>query len=82
MKELSPEKFEEAKKTFYIDNRELNFIQEKGNKIELIKSQLLLFEFSNIINEWSLDELIEMMNLYEITDEEKKNYCYRFIFAI
>lgn len=72
LKELSPEEFEEAKKTFYIDNRELNFIQEKGNKIELIKRQLLLFEFSNIINEWPLDELIEMMNLYEITDEEKR----------
>lgn len=72
LKELSPEEFEEAKKTFYIDNRELNFMQEKGNKIELIKRQLLLFEFSNIINEWTLDELIEMMNLYEITDEEKR----------
>lgn len=24
------------------------------------------------MNEWTLDELIEMMNLYEITDEEKR----------
>lgn len=72
LKELSPEEFEEAKKTFYIDDRELSFLQEKGNKIDLIKRQILLFEFSNILNEWPLDELIEMMNLYEITDEEKR----------
>ena len=71
LKELSPEDFEEAKKTFYIDDRELKYLSEKGNKIEVIKRQLLLFEFSTVIDEWPLNELTEMMDLYEITDKEK-----------
>lgn len=46
------------------------YLAVKLTKIEKIKRQLLLYEFSTVLNEWSIEELKEMMNLYQISDEE------------
>lgn len=73
LRDLSQEELEEAKRTLYIDNREMKLLQEKGTKIELVRRQLLLFEFSQILDEWPEDELSEMMDLYELNDDEKKS---------
>ena len=72
MKDLSPKELPEAYETLYIDDREMQFLKEKGKKVETITRQLLLFEFSQIIDEWPEDELNEMMSLYDLTAEEKK----------
>ena len=72
LKDLSPKELPEAYETLYIDDREMQFLKEKGKKVETITRQLLLFEFSQIIDEWPEDELNEMMSLYDLTPEEKK----------
>lgn len=72
IKELSEKELEEAKETFFISEREMDFINEKDKKIQFLKRQLLLFEFSTVLTIWSEDELLEMLNLYHITDEERR----------
>lgn len=69
-KDLKVEEWTEAKNTFYITDKELHFIEEKSNKIEIIKRQLLLFEFSTIIDHWQIEDTLEMIELYGITNEE------------
>jgi len=72
LKELDKEDLEKAKETFFIEEREEKILKEKDEKIENIKRQLLLFEFSEVIDSWSKDELKEIMELYDITDKEKE----------
>lgn len=72
LKNLSPEEFEQTKETFFITERELSFLNSKDSIIQRIKRQLLLFDFSTIIEEWPIDELKEMLSLYGITDDEIK----------
>lgn len=62
----------EAIDTFYITERELEFLNKKGTKIEQIKRQILLFEFSSIIDDWDIKDLIEMFELYNISNDEIK----------
>lgn len=66
------EERKEAIDTFYITERELEFLHEKGKKIEEIKRQILLFEFASVIDEWNIKELLEMFDLYNINDDEIK----------
>lgn len=72
VKDLSEKEYVEAKKDFYITNREEKFLNQKGKLISNISRQLLLYEFSVIIDEWPQEELSEMLELYEITDKEKE----------
>ena len=68
----TPEKeYLEVKEAFYITDREEKFLKSKKVIIDQITRQLLLYEFSNIIEEWPTNELLEMMELYDISDEEK-----------
>ena len=53
-------------------NKYKKFINDKNKKIESIKRYLLLFEFSEIIDNWNLEELVEMFAIYNISDEEIK----------
>ncbi len=72
---LSECDFEEKKETmdtFYVSYKELEFINRKQIQIDKVKRQLLLFEFSAIIDEWEIKELLEMFDLYNVTDEEIK----------
>ena len=71
IKELTEEEYLNVKESFFITDREGQFLFEKGTQLELINRQLLLFDFANIIDEWSIEELSEIMNLYNITEEEK-----------
>lgn len=66
IKDLKDEEICEAKTTFYITDREMDFIEEKSRKVEIIKRQLLLFEFSMIIDNWDEKDTLEMIDLYEI----------------
>lgn len=70
LKDLSSEEIPNAIKTFYISERELSFLKEKGTKIEVIKRQLLLYEFSTILDNWETEDIVEMLHLYNISDEE------------
>ena len=72
LKELSKEEFEYAKETFYITDRELEFLRDKDRKIEIVKRQLLLFEFSQIIDLWPREELLEMLDLYNVSQDERR----------
>lgn len=72
LKDLPKEELPKAYDALYIDERELHFLNEKGKIIENISRQLLLFEFSQIIDEWTENEIDEMMVLYGLTDIEKK----------
>lgn len=72
LRDLSKEELTEAYRALYIDERELQFLNEKGRKVETVRRQLLLFEFSQIIDEWPENELNEMMSLYELSDNEKQ----------
>lgn len=71
IKELSKEEFEDAKETFYIDDRELDFLSKKGKRIEELQRQLLLFDFSQVITIWPKEELLTMMDMYNISPEER-----------
>lgn len=73
LKDLPQEELEEAKVALYIDDREMRFLSEKGSKIELIRRQLLLFEFSQILDEWPEEEINEMMDLYGLSNSEKSS---------
>lgn len=42
----------------------------KDNQVENIKRELLLFEFSEVIDIWNGNELYEMLDLYNISDAE------------
>lgn len=70
--DCNDEEKQEAINTFYVTERELEFLYKKGIKIEQIKRQLLLFEFSSIIDEWDIKDLVEMFELYNISDDEIK----------
>jgi len=70
--ECDANEMQEAKDIFFISDRELNFINNKSKKIENIKRYLLLFEFSEIVDRWSLEEVVEMFEIYNINDEEIK----------
>lgn len=59
-----------AIETFYLTKRELNFLNEKDEKIQKVKRGLLLFEFSEIIEEIDIHELNEMFDIYELNNEE------------
>ena len=72
LKELSKEEFGYAKETFFITDRELDFLKDKDRKIEIVKRQLLLFEFSQIIDIWPREELLEMLDLYNVSSDERK----------
>ena len=71
IKDVPIDEYLDIKETFYITDREEKFINEKSIIINRINRQLLLFEFAIIMDEWSVEEIIEMMDLYNITDEEK-----------
>lgn len=71
IKDLTQDEYNSAKKTFFITEREEKYLKEKSSKIELINRYLLLYELANVIEEWSIDELLEIMDLYDITNEEK-----------
>jgi len=70
--DCNDEEKQETINTFYITERELEFLNKKGIKIEQIKRQILLFEFSSIIDDWDVKDLIEMFELYNISDDEIK----------
>ena len=70
--DCNDEEKNEAIDTFYITKRELEFLNKKGAKIEQIKRQILLFEFSSIIDDWDIKDLLEMFDLYNINDDEIK----------
>ena len=72
LKELSKEELAYARETFYITDRELEILRDKDRKIELVKRQLLLFEFSQIIDIWPREELLEMLDLYNVSENERK----------
>ena len=72
IKDLSPSDYAKAKETFYITEREEKIIQEKHEIIKKIDRQLLLFEFARVLEEWTVSDLLEMMELYEVTYEEKQ----------
>ena len=72
-KDLKPSEYKNAKETFFITDEEEDFIKDKGEKIEKINRQLLLFEFSRVLEEWPTNELLELMDLYDITPQEKLN---------
>lgn len=71
IKDIPTEEYLEVKDIFYITNREEKFIKEKDILIEQINRQLLLYEFAMIIDEWPIEEILEMMDLYDLTEEEK-----------
>lgn len=73
LKNQTVAEIKESIKTFYITKRELDFIEEKRLQIKTIKRQLLLHEFSQIIDLWNISELDDMFKLYNITDEEKQS---------
>ena len=73
IKDMPKNEYAEVKSTFYITEREEKFINEKSKAIDVINRQLLLYEFSTIVDEWPTDELLEMMDLYGITDDEKES---------
>ena len=68
---LSLEEYISIKDTFYITEREEEFLREKTLIIENINRQLLLYELSEVVDIWSIDELTEIMELYKISEEEK-----------
>ncbi len=72
LSECDANEMQEAKDIFFISERELNFINDKSKKIESIKRYLLLFEFSEIVDKWGLEEIVEMFEIYNISDEEIK----------
>lgn len=63
-------KFDEQ---YYVSLKEKDFIIKKAEIIDRIKRQILLFEFSQVIDIWPKEELDEMMKLYELSDDEKKS---------
>ncbi len=71
VKDIPKNEYLEVKEAFYITDREEKFLNDKKVIIDQITRQLLLYEFSNIIEDWSANELLEMMDLYDISDEEK-----------
>ncbi len=70
--DCNDEEKKEAINTFYITERELEFLNKKGTKVEQIKRRILLFEFSSIIDDWDIKDLLEMFELYSISDDEIK----------
>lgn len=69
----SPEEdCEKIKKENFVNDKEEKFLIDKDKKIEFVNRQLLLFEFSEVIKIWSHEELLLMMELYNITEEEKE----------
>lgn len=70
LKECNNNEYEEAKKTFFITENELNLLKQKQDKINEIKQQILLYEFSEILDIWNEQELIEMFELYNITKKD------------
>ena len=72
IKDLPKSEYLEVKETFYITDREEAFLNSKKIIVDKILRQLLLYEFSRIVEEWPINELVEMMELYEISDEEIK----------
>ncbi len=71
IKDIPTEEYLDVKDTFYITDREEKFIKGKSSLIERINRQLLLYEFAIIIDEWPIEEITEMMDLYDLTEEEK-----------
>ena len=72
IKDIPENEYLEVKETFYITDREEKFLNNKKTIIDKITRQLLLYEFSNIIEEWPINELMEMMELYNISEKEKE----------
>lgn len=66
----SPNELENIYETFYVDENEKEILRKKHFKIEKVKRDLLLFDISQVINTWSIEELFEIFTLYEITDKE------------
>lgn len=70
LSECTQEERKNAIETFYLTERELKFLNEKDDKIQRVKRGLLLFEFSEIIEETNIHELNEMFDIYGISNEE------------
>ena len=70
LQNCSEEEKENAQEIFYITPEENAFLKEKTEKVAFINRQLLLFEFSEVLSRWNNEELLEMFDLYNITDEE------------
>ena len=72
VEKLSKDEYAQVKYTFFITEREEKFIKDKKTIIDSIRRQLLLYELSLVIDEWPVSELTEMMELYNISDEERR----------
>lgn len=72
IKNSSKEDYEKIKKENFVSDKEEEFLIDKDKKIRFVNRQLLLFEFSEVIKIWPLEELLSMMDLYNITEEEKR----------
>lgn len=70
LKECNNIEYEESKQTFFITEKEIRLLKQKQDKINEIKKQILLYEFSEVLDIWDEQELIEMFELYNITEKD------------
>ena len=70
--ECNEEEKKEAIDIFYITDRELQLLNSKNIQINEIKQKLLLFEISELISVSTKEELLTIIELYNLTKDEIK----------
>lgn len=70
LKECDTLEYDNAKKTFFITEKEIRLLKQKQDKIKEIKKHILLYEFSEVLDIWNEQELIEMFELYNINEKD------------
>lgn len=70
LKECDTLEYDNAKKTFFITEKEIKLLKQKQDKIKEIKKHILLYEFSEVLDIWDEQELIEMFELYNINEKD------------
>ena len=70
LKECDTLEYDNAKKIFFITEKEIRLLKQKQDKIKEIKKHILLYEFSEVLDIWDEQELIEMFELYNINEKD------------
>ena len=77
---VNDEEREEIIKTFHITPKEIKAVNKSKERADGINRKLLIYEFAECIrdNTFSDPEMVELMNLYGVTDNELKIMFYDF----
>lgn len=68
--EIAKDEIREYVEGFYITEEELTYIENIKNKMAQLKRKMLLYEIAEASSSFSTKEMVDLLDIYDITEEE------------